>query len=107
MGVLSFSSVCHAVETPLETFPESEESLEQIIRGMQSEAFVRDEKDNSYALQGTRHAQRCQHASMTEPFQTFAHPEKYATTGGPRLRKSRLEFFTSDAVRLVYPENGR
>lgn len=43
IGVLSFSSVCHAVETSLGIFPEWGESLEQIIRDRQIDPFVRDE----------------------------------------------------------------
>lgn len=43
VGVLAFSPVCHAVETPLGTFPEWGESPEQVIRERQIEPSVREE----------------------------------------------------------------
>ena len=43
VGVLAFSPVCHAVETPLGTFPEWGESPEQVIRERQIEPSVWEE----------------------------------------------------------------
>ena len=43
IGLLLFYHVCHAVETPLGTFPEWGESPEQVIRERQIEPSVSDE----------------------------------------------------------------
>ena len=43
VGVLAFSPVCHAVETPLGTFPEWGESPEQVIRERHIVPFVMEE----------------------------------------------------------------